>query len=206
MTRLCCLGLLASVLSGCSNGQNGPEKPQAERPVLLSSKAGTAPQVETEKTPTFRDDKTIGEVVKVEVKKMIEATAAGNYDVVLELTHPRVVEELGGKEKAGQAIKKALEGIKARGVQFEVKEINEPTVVKRGASYFAVAPYTMVMTGSGKKATSKTALVGVSIDEGKTWKFLNVDAGGEDKIRQTLPDLPRELRVPRQEQKIEENP
>ncbi len=152
---------------------------------------------------TAQDDK-MTEVVKTEVKKMIDATTGGKYEVVVALTHPKVREELGGKEKAGQKIKEGMEAGKAQGFTFEVKEINKPTVVKNKRNYFAVTPYTMVVTGLGKKATLKTAVVGVSTNEGKTWKFVNLAAGGEDEVRRFLPALPHELKVPRQEQTIED--
>ncbi len=140
---------------------------------------------------TAQDDK-MTEVVKTEVKKMIDATTGGKYEVVVALTHPKVREELGGKEKAGQKIKEGMEAGKAQGFTFEVKEINKPTVVKNKRNYFAVTPYTMA------------AVVGVSTNEGKTWKFVNLAAGGEDEVRRFLPALPHELKVPRQEQTIED--
>ena len=146
---------------------------------------------------SVQDDK-IAETVNVEVKKMIEATFEGNYEVVIEMTHPKLFEKLGGKEKAGEMIKTTMEMIKGKGLTFKVVEIGKPTVVKGDKDFFAVAPYTGEITGQGKKITMKTAVVGVSTDAGKTWKFINVDENGENGIRPILPDLPRELKIPRQ--------
>jgi hypothetical protein len=152
-----------------------------------------------------QDDK-MAAGVKAQIKKMLDATVAGKYDAVLEMTHPKVLEEVGGKEKALEAIKEAMDAAKAKGFTFKVPEIGQPTVAKSKGDYFTVAPYTLVVSGMGKKVVMKTAVIGVSKDDGKTWKFVNLDAEGEAKVRRFLPDLPRELKVPKHEQKIEDNP
>ena len=155
-------------------------------------------------SPVTAQDDRMSEVVKNEVKKMADASASGNYEVVVALTHPKLIEKLGGEEKAGMVIQEAMEAIKAQGFTFEVQQIDKPSVVRGKESYFSVTSYTLVVTGSGKKVTLKTALVGVSEDKGKTWKF--VDTGSDNDIEQILPDLPRELKIPKQKQTIEDVP
>lgn len=156
-------------------------------------------------TVAANDDK-VAEVVKAEVKKMVDATVAGKYEIVMDLTHPKILDEMGGKEKAEKTVRAAMEKIKAQGIRFEGKQIDKPTVVNSKGSYYSVTSYTMIVSGSGKKVTVKSALVGVSTDEGKTWKFINQDVGGEAKIRQILPNMPRDLIIPKQEQKVETVP
>jgi hypothetical protein len=144
-------------------------------------------------------DDPLAETVKAEVDKMMTATADGRYEVVIDMTHPKALEEMGGREKALEVIGVAMDQLKGKGVRFKVTEVGKPTVVKGDGGHYAVAPYTMEVTAPGKKATSRTAVVGVSVDGGKTWKFVNTDTKGEAEIRKILPDLPRDLKIPKQE-------
>ncbi len=148
-------------------------------------------------------DNLMNEAVNAEVKKMVQATIDGKYEVVLSMTHPNALEEVGDKDKFAGQLKAVMEAIKEKGLIFTVTEIGKPTVTKGDKDYFAVAPYTLEVTGLGKKITCKTAAIGVSADTGKTWKFINIDAKGENEIRRLLPDLPRDLKVPKQESKTE---
>jgi hypothetical protein len=156
--------------------------------------------------PLRAQDEKMTAVVKAQVKKMMDATVAGKYDIVLDMTHPKALEDLGGREKALEVVKAAMDAIKAKGFTFRITELGQPKVVKSKGDYFTVAPLTMVIMGMGKKVVAKTAVVGVSRDDGKTWKFVNVDPEGETKVRRFIPDLPRDLKVPKQEQKIEDAP
>ena len=78
-------------------------------------------------------------------------------------------------------------------------------MARGGGAHYAVVPYTMALSGSGKKGTSKTSVVGISSDGGKTWRFAQVSArDGEDGIRRMFPDFPRDLRIPQTERTLED--
>jgi hypothetical protein len=140
--------------------------------------------------PFKAQDEKMTAVVKAQVKKMLDATTAGKYETVMDMTYPKVPEESGGKEKALEAIKEAMDSLKAKGFTFKVTEVGEPTVVKSKGEYFTPVPDNLVVSGMGKKVVMKTAGIGVSKDGGKTWKFLAIEAVGEAKVRRFVPDLP----------------
>jgi hypothetical protein len=153
-------------------------------------------------TGSAQDDK-ITATVSVQVKKMIDATVEGKYETVIDLTHAKVVDEMGGRALAIEKTRSALEAIKSKGYTFKIGEVAKPNVLKAGKDYYAVASYSLVLTGKGKKLTSNTSVVGVSTDNGETWKFVNVTAKGEAGVRRILPELPGELKVPASTSKIE---
>ena len=61
----------------------------------------------------------------------------------------------------------------------------------------------LLMNAAGKKITLSSAVVGISSDEGKSWKFVNLDDKGEKGVREMLPNLPADMKIPKQEQKVE---
>lgn len=61
----------------------------------------------------------------------------------------------------------------------------------------------MVIKGGSKKVTVSSAIVGISEDGGKSWTFINMDASGEAGLRKYLPDMPKEFKLPKHEQKVE---
>ena len=119
------------------------------------------------------------------------------------MTHPKVLESMGGKDAALKQIETAMNAIKGQGIAFKVNEVSAPTVMKGGKDHYSVTPYSLLMTIPGKKITITSAVVGVSSDEGKSWKFLNLDDKGEKGLREMLPQLPAEMKIPKQEQKVE---
>lgn len=149
-------------------------------------------------------DEKMSETVKGLVKKMITATAEGDYRTVLDMTYPKVFEAVGGREKAAEEIEKLMKTIKSQGITFSVKDVGASTLAKGGKDHYSVTPITLVMTGLGKKISIKSAVVGVSEDGGKNWKFISIDNKGEKGVRTLLPNLPADLVIPKQEQKVEE--
>jgi len=141
--------------------------------------------------------------VKGNVQKMMDATCAADFRTVLDMTYPKVLEPMGGKEAALKQIEAAMNSIKGQGITFKVKEVGTPTVMKGGKDYYCVAPYSLLMTIPEKKITMTSAVVGISSDEGKTWKYINLDEKGEKGVRGMLPQLPAEMKIPKQEQKVE---
>ena len=154
-------------------------------------------------TTLAAQDTTMVVTVKGNVQKMMDATCTGDYRTVLDMTYPKVLEMMGGKEAALKQIETAMNAIKGQGITFKVKEVNTPTVMKSGKEFYRVTPYALLMTVPGKKITLSSAVVGVSSDEGKSWKYINLNEKGEKGIREMLPQLPAEMKIPKQEQKVE---
>jgi len=147
-------------------------------------------------------ESTMVATVKGNVQKMMDATCSGDYSTVLDMTYPKVIEMMGGKEAALKEIEGAMKAIKGQGITFKVKEVNTPTVMKGGKDHYSVTSYALLMTFGEKKVTLNSAVVGISTDEGKTWKYINLDDKGEKGVREMLPNLPAEMKIPKQEQKV----
>ena len=105
------------------------------------------------------------------------ALTSGNYSRLVELTYPKVVEMMGGRDKMIETLRRRTEDMKARGTVILGVEVDEPTeVVTSGDKQFAIVPTTTRVQVSVRTLHSKGFLIAVSEDRGKTWMF--IDATG----------------------------
>jgi hypothetical protein len=101
-------------------------------------------------------------------------------------------------------MKRAMAAVIERGGSFRVIQVGEPVLAKGTDAHYAVVPYTMALSAPGKKGTSRTSVVGISSDGGRTWTFAQVSKkDGEGWIRRMFPDFPRDLRIPETEWAVE---
>lgn len=129
-----------------------------------------------------------------------DATVKGDYSKVAEMSLDAIVAELGGKEKMIENIRKGMEQIKERGFEIKAYNIGEPgAFIEKDRKTFVVVPTTMEMKFPKGLIRSKSFLLAISSDMGKTWKF--ADGAGISKnpgLREKLvPDLPKELEFPK---------
>lgn len=70
------------------------------------------------------------DTVRKLVQKMLQATVNGDYETVLDMTHPKVLNMMGGKQAALKTVNEQLKKLKESGLQFEMKEVGTPTFAK----------------------------------------------------------------------------
>jgi hypothetical protein len=76
-------------------------------------------------------------------------------------------------------------------------------LVEAAAEVYAIVPFKLRMTGpGGVSGTQPSYLIGVSGDHGRNWKFLDGSgvAGDRAKLKQVLPNFPKALRLPPNEE------
>ena len=66
---------------------------------------------------------------------------------------------------------------------------------------YAILPETIVLSMPGGVKTAKGCLVGISDDGGKTWSFVDGQAG-DQVIRGFVPELPKDLKIPEREEPV----
>lgn len=137
------------------------------------------------------------------------ALTSGNYARLVELTYPKVVEMIGGRDKMIETLRNGTEDMKARGNAILGAEVSEPKeVVPRGDKQFAIVPTTTRMRVPEGTLRFKGFLIAISEDRGKTWTF--IDGAGlvrepgkeKEKLAQVLPDFPPQLSLPAPEQPV----
>ena len=82
--------------------------------------------------PARADDDAIKKDVKKLVEKMRDATLKDDYETIIDLTHPKVVKEMGGRDKALDAAKQIMKELRAKGFKVTSFAAGEPGDPVRG--------------------------------------------------------------------------
>jgi hypothetical protein len=148
------------------------------------------------------DDAARAAAVKKLANEVGDSSLKGDYARVIDLTHDGLVKELGGRDKAIEAIKTALERLKAQGITFKSYKVGDPgEFMSEGNNTFVIVPTVLELTFTQGRAISKSYLLGISSDDGKTWKFADGAGLAKKESRdRTLPKLPAKLKLPAIEQ------
>lgn len=134
----------------------------------------------------------------VQARALGDATVAKNFETVADFTHPIIVEKAGGRSRLIELSKRTFEqmetesGIKL--VAFRVGPMDQE--VKVGSEIFVLLLTTVVMQASDVRFESDGSTVGISSDNGSSWKFVNgyrqtgfdalfPDVKGKIKIKET---------------------
>lgn len=134
--------------------------------------------------------------VRADVEQMNAAVQSGELTKLIDLTHPKAVELVGGRKTMIAVIEKSTEDMKQRGLEILSNTTGSPSdpITVDGEMYIVV-PHKMEMKAPGGKLHVNAFVIGVSNDEGKSWKYVNGDLAHK-MIKQVLPNLPEELKLP----------
>jgi hypothetical protein len=142
------------------------------------------------------DDAAIKKAAKEKVEEMNNAIMKEDFGKVADLTHPRVVELMGGRDKMVSAMEAGTKEMKSQGYAFTSVKVDDPSdIVPAGPDLYVVVSFQMEMKAPGGRLKSKSFVIGVSSDAGKTWTFVNGDVDLKS-VKQVLPDLPDKLKLP----------
>jgi putative membrane protein len=150
---------------------------------------------------TFAGDKA-AERAQSQAKAMFQAFMRGDADRYLDYTPPRLVELAGGKAKFIQTIRTLVANVHA-GLHAEGFSIRSATaaapqqiVRPRPGIVQVIIPTETVIVGPGFEGRQSSYLVGLSSDDGQTWKFVDTGGLGGDQFRKLFPECSRELKIP----------
>ena len=143
------------------------------------------------------------EQVRAKAQECADAMLGGNYAKVADLTHPKVVAEVGGKQKMVDALNKGVQQMKAQRFAITGYTVSAPgEVVGAGADRFAVVPTALEMKTPTGKLKQKSYLLGVSGDGGRSWTFVDGSELNEERLRTVAPNVPKELKLPAAEKPV----
>ena len=156
------------------------------------------PQVVSAQT----SDETQSEVVKQLAQQLASATQKGDYKKIVSLSYEKVVEQLGGPAKAFETVKEQMDMMKQRGMKMTQYSVGKLSAfASTPQNKFVIVPTQMTFTLPGVTVKADSFLLGISPDQGKTWRF--VDGAGiataEDQ-KKVLPTLPDKFRLPKPKQ------
>jgi hypothetical protein len=137
------------------------------------------------------------ESIRAAAQSCADAMLKGDFEAFANFTHPRLIEMFGGRQKFIATIKKGNEDMKAQKAAITSFTVRAPDgTTKGGADLFAVVPTTLAMTIRDSKIKQDGYLIGVSSDNGAHWTFVTGDGIERAKLKEILPNLPEELKLP----------
>jgi hypothetical protein len=122
---------------------------------------------------THADDRALGERLQADVRTLLDASYGSDPEPVLRLTHPAIIEELGGSDKARAAFRQAMGTVKRVGLKIEKFEFpSPPTFVEGERRRFAIIPTRLVVSAGQQHLDSRNFQVGVYDPIEKKWTYV----------------------------------
>ena len=136
-------------------------------------------------------------VVKQQANVMATATIKGDYPTLIAHTYPKLVNMMGGKEKAITLVSQAMAQMKSQGITVEKAVVGAPAkFYKAGSEIHCLVPENVTMAMPKGHASGSSNMLGISADGGKTWSFVDLNKATIDKIPQLFPNFNKDLKIP----------
>ena len=105
---------------------------------------------------------------------MAAATTKKDFGKVADLTHPIVIELNGGREEMISKTSNLMKQMSESGYYVEGVKIGSPSdTVQEGKETFATISQEVVVRFPAGKIVSKSFILAISENKGKTWKFVD---------------------------------
>ena len=132
--------------------------------------------------------------LKAQVAEFNRATVNKDFNRVVDWTHPKYVEQFGGRDKILAAIKTGVEEYKAQGIEVISIAIGQPgEVVEIKDQVFSVIPTTSTLKAPGGQLVGEIPIVAVSSD-GANWRF--VSGLNQERFNALFPDAAEKITIP----------
>ena len=119
-----------------------------------------------------------------------------NYTEFSYYVYPKVIEKIGGVDKMIELTNASILKIKEDG--FEILDITfkNPSdfITNKNELQVTITQELIMNTPKGKIASEYT-LIGISIDNGKNWKFIDTSGKPKEKMIERFPNLSSEIIV-----------
>ncbi|WP_316801909.1 hypothetical protein [Pedobacter nototheniae] len=131
---------------------------------------------------------------------MLIAYSKSDYKTLLQHTHPKVAQTMGGAKLAEVSLKKSIETLTASGFSFKNVKLGKPSeIIKNGQNYQCIIPQSATAEINGKKVIVNSNLLCISYDSGKNWYFINAEKNQEASLRKLIPEISTKLIIPKTE-------
>jgi hypothetical protein len=153
-------------------------------------------------TAQAADNAPLKKVVKGKVEEINNALIKWDFAKVADLTHPRAVKLIGGREKMISVMESGTKDMKSKGFAIRSVKVGDPSdPVVAGTDLFVVVPILLEIKAPGGRLLQKSFVIGVSGDQGKSWAFVNGDLEVKQ-VKQVLPNLPGQLKLPEKQKPV----
>ncbi len=151
-------------------------------------------------TPAFAQEPP--PVLKHQAQLMADATTKKDYALLVRYTYPKLVAQMGGRDKMMALMKQAMAELEGKqGFTFKSATVGTPSRIYRaGTELHALLSLDMNLESAGGTLKLYSYLLGVSGDGGKNWTFVSGSQLTPEGIRDLFPAFNKDLKVPPQPQ------
>ena len=137
------------------------------------------------------------ETLIAQAMQNVDAMLNKDYEVVVHLTYPPIVEELGGFQKALALVKSTMSAMESRDVTVEKITVGQPSaIVEEGKEQVAIVPIELMMSIEGDKIRADSYLVAITQNNGKNWFFIDGSSISKEKLSLIFPNLVASVEIP----------
>ena len=136
-------------------------------------------------------------LVKKQAQRFATASFNGDFKTVIDLTYPKLVGLSGGREEMEKLINERIESLKKQGIMKFDGSVDAPSkFYKAGTHIHCLVPETVILRMFNGRYVSRTYLLAISTDQGKSWTFMDVGKMPSDVLYKLLPDYNDDLVIP----------
>lgn len=146
--------------------------------------------------------------VQKDVRRMVDAAYEGDVETIIDFTHPRILQMMGGVPSARQALEETFKKTSALGMKLdEMKFPTEPTFLRGSENEFVIVPTLSIVAANSQRAESLNYQFGARKIGSADWKYVEGSRVNKDNVNKFFPDFPKDYEFPQiYRKKIEARP
>ena len=135
--------------------------------------------------------------VAAQANQMASLYKGGDYKGYVKFVHPTIVKDAGGESKMVELLNKQNEQIKNKGILINSIVFNPPSEIVKNKNELqcTISQHTELKPAKGRVITY-TTLIAISIDNGKSWKFIDTSNKDIKEVRTVFPNLSDKITLP----------
>ena len=162
--------------------------------LLLLFQIGCGGRANVEQSLTGKIEKVDYSKLKAQAEEFNRATVNKDFNKVVDWTHPKYIEQFGGREKIINVIKTGVEEYKAEGIEVMSIAVGQPSeVVEVKGQLFSVIPNTSTLKAPGGQLVGEITVIAVSTD-GTNWRFIS--GLNQERFNALFPDAADQIIIP----------
>lgn len=138
--------------------------------------------------------------LNIALKKLTDISLNGNVEGMAELTSPRLINAMGGKENALKLFKEAFLSLGNQGLKIDtVLNYNEPKIYVLGNIRYRFIPQQLIMSipDKTKKMIGVTSLLALREPNVDRWTFIDYNGLSNEQLDVLLPEFKGKVDFPR---------